>query len=85
MILYYLTDDEGEHIMTAPLSTIAHFYRLHPDAIRRIEKETVSLKGICTLSFGSLYEGARVSRVHVRRLPEEIPSAPITVTIHDRR
>ena len=81
MILYYLTDDEGEHIMTAPLSTIAHFYKLHPDAIRRVERETVSLKSICTLSFIQ----APHERVHVRRLPEEIPSRPITVTIHDRR
>lgn len=73
-LLYFVRDDNNRHVMTAPLSTIAEFYELHPDAVRRVENETVRLDGVCVLAFGSRELGG-VERIYIQRLPEEIPSA----------
>lgn len=73
-ILYFVTDREDRHIMTAPMFTLYKVFDLHPNTVSRIEKETVKLTDKCILVFKTKEEGQRDWDVlQIRRMPEEIP------------
>lgn len=69
--LYFVTSEEGEYVMTAPMHILVTYLKLHPDAVRRIERETIELGAKCKLHFG--YGPARLEKAYlVQRLPEAI-------------
>lgn len=49
--LYIVTeqDDAATFVMKAPMSTLQRFLNLHPDAVRRIERETEDDGGVCRI------------------------------------
>lgn len=68
-MLYYVSTEEGQYVMTAPMHVLVTYLRLHPDAVRRIERETVEMGAKC-----KLYADGYVQKVYVvERLEAAIP------------
>lgn len=73
-MLYFITDETGEHVMTAPLNTLVWIFDLTQETLERIKRETRNLNDICILHFNQHPACGKWRQLQVRRLPLEIPA-----------